>query len=188
MSEALSLVNHFLVAMPSLTDLVFSQSVIYICEHDDRGTMGMMINRPLGHPISMIYDQLGIVKGNEPVKQYPLLFGGPIQAERGFVIHRPSGNWQTSMKVAGNDATITTSRDIIRAMAKNEGPKDALRVLGYVGWDKNELEREISKEDAWLVCPFRPELLYDVPFAERWKAAAMILGVDMDNMTSSGHA
>lgn len=188
MSTPMSLANHFLVAMPTLSDVVFSQSVIYICEHHDRGTVGMIINRPLGHPMSVIFEQLGIVPANEPIKQYPLMFGGPIQAERGFVIHRPLGKWQSSMPVFGDQVAITTSNDIVRAMAQNQGPKDALMVLGYVGWDKRELEREIVKEDAWIVCPFNPELLYDVPFAERWKAAAMTLGVDMDSITGSGHA
>ena len=188
MSTQMSLANHFLVAMPMLTDVVLSQSVIYICEHHDRGTVGMIINRPLGHPMSVIFEQLNIVPAKEPIKQYPLMFGGPIQAERGFVIHRPPGKWQSSMPVLGDQVTITTSNDIVRAMAQNQGPKDALMVLGYVGWDKSELEREIVKEDAWIVCPFNPELLYDVPFAERWKAAAMTLGVDMDSITGSGHA
>lgn len=188
MSTQMSLTNHFLIAMPSLSDVVFSQSVIYVCEHHERGSVGMIVNRPIGHPMSVIFDQLGIVPTDDKIKQYPLMFGGPIQSERGFVIHRPTGLWQSSLTLLPDVVTITTSNDIVRAISTNQGPKDALIVLGYVGWEKHELEREIVKEDAWMVCPFKPELLYEVPFAERWKAAARTLGVDMNNITGSGHA
>lgn len=188
MPTQMSLANHFLIAMPSIRDMVFSQSVIYICEHHERGSVGMIVNRPITHPMSIIFDQLNIVPINDHIKQYPLMFGGPIQSERGFVIHKPTGLWQSSLVLMTDEVTITTSNDIVKAIAMNQGPKDALIVLGYVGWDKRELEREIVKDDAWMVCPFKPELLYEVPFAERWKAAAMTLGVDMDHLIGGGHA
>ncbi|MCR9192496.1 MAG: YqgE/AlgH family protein [Gammaproteobacteria bacterium] len=188
MSTHLSLANHFLVAMPGLNDVVFSQAVIYICEHHERGTVGMIINRPTGHPASIVFEQLGIGMLDHETQQLPLLFGGPIQSERGFVIHRPTGNWQSSLSLMADEVTITTSNDIVRAIARHEGPKDALVVMGYVGWEFREIEREITKEDVWMVCPYKAELMFEVPFADRWKAAAMTLGVDMDNLTGSGHA
>lgn len=188
MPNQMSLVNHFLVSMPNLNDMIFSQSVIYVCEHHERGSVGMIVNRPLGHPMSIIFDQLGIKPSKPDIKQYPLMFGGPIQADRGFVLHRPSGKWQSSTIVLDDQVTITTSNDIVQAISRNEGPQDAMIVLGYVGWEKQELEREIAKENVWMVCPFKAELLYDVPFIERWRAAAMLLGVNMDDVTGSGHA
>ncbi len=188
MSTHMSLANHFLVAMPSLNDIIFSQAVIYICEHHEKGSVGMIVNRPTGHPASMIFDQIGISPNKDASKYLPLLFGGPIQADRGFVIHRPTGHWQSSLILVQDEVTITTSNDIVRSIANNEGPKDALIVMGYLGWDQRELEREVMKDNMWMVCPYHAELLYDIPFAERWKAAAMTLGVNMDNLTGSGHA
>lgn len=188
MSTPMALANHFLIAMPSLNDIIFSQAVIYICEHHEHGTVGMIVNRPTGHPASLMYEQLGIKTKADKDMHVPLLFGGPIQAERGFVIHRPAGHWQSSLLLVPDEVTITTSNDIIRAIAEGEGPKDVLIVMGYVGWEQKELEREIVKENAWMVCPYKAELLYEVPYAERWKAAAQTLGVNMDNLTGSGHA
>lgn len=185
MAIQMSLANHFLVAMPSLNDAVFAQSVIYICEHHIQGTVGLMINRPLEHPLNLVFEQLKIDPIDPSVGEMPLLFGGPLQQERGFVIHRPMGQWRSSMVLSQDDVTITTSNDIIRAIAGNEGPKDALVALGYVAWDNNQIEQEII-EDAWLVCPFKPELLYEVPFADRWKAAGLTLGVNMDQLISGG--
>lgn len=188
MSTPMALANHFLIAMPSLHDIIFSQTVIYVCEHHERGSVGMIINRPTGHPASLMFDQLGISAKMDKDQDIPLLFGGPIQADRGFVIHRPTGQWQSSLPLVPNEVTITTSNDIVRAIAEGEGPKDVLIVMGYVGWEQRELEREIVKENAWMVCPYQAELLYEVPYAERWKAAAQTLGVNMDHLTGSGHA
>lgn len=187
MSTPMALANHFLVAMPSLNDIIFSQALIYICEHHERGSVGMIVNRPTGHPASLMFEQLGIQSKSENI-HLPLLFGGPIQADHGFVIHRPTGHWQSSLSLVPDQVTITTSNDIIHALARGEGPKDVLIVMGYVGWDQKELEREIVKENVWMVCPYKAELLYEVPYAERWKAAAQTLGVNMDNLTGSGHA
>lgn len=188
MSKPMLLANNFLVAMPSLNDMIFSQSVIYICEHHERGTVGMIINRPTGHSVSLIFEQLGVKTVDSVNRFQPLLFGGPIQSDRGFIIHRPKGNWQSSLTLLPDEVIITTSNDIVTAIAHNEGPKDAVIVMGYVGWDQKELEREIVKDNLWMVCPYRSELLYEVPYAERWKAAAMTLGVNMDNLTGTGHA
>lgn len=188
MSTHMDLANHFLVAMPSLNDVIFSQTVIYICEHHERGTVGMIVNRPTGHPASMMFEQLGVSAVTDAAKYLPLLFGGPLQADRGFVIHRPTGHWQSSLPLIPDQVTVTTSNDIVRAIAKSEGPADVLIVMGYVGWEQRELEREIVKDNVWMVCPYNAKLLYEIPYAERWKAAALTLGVNMDNLTGSGHA
>lgn len=188
MSTFMALANHFLVAMPTLNDIIYSQTVIYICEHHERGTVGMVVNRPTGYPATVMFEQLGVNTVTDKAKQLPLLFGGPVQADRGFVMHRSHGQWQSSLSLVSDEVAITTSNDIVRAIALDEGPKDVLIVMGYVVWDKKELEREIIKNNTWMVCPYKSEILYEVPYAERWKAAARTLGVNVDNLTGSGHA
>lgn len=188
MTSHLSLANHLLIASPLLQDANFSHSVIYVCEHHVQGTIGLMINRPMKHSLSLVFDQLHIEPTHAEINQLPLLFGGPVQPERGFVIHRPSGHWQSSIALLPNEVTITTSNDIIRAIAHNSGPKDILVAMGYVGWSELKLEDEI-KSDSWLVVPFKPALLYDVPFEHRWEAAGLSLGIHMNELTlGAGHA
>lgn len=185
---ALSLRGHLLVAMPSIhaKDELFERSVIYVCEHQPEGAVGLIINRPLEYPLSFMFDQLHIESASAEQRDKPLLFGGPIQPERGFVIHRPFGSWRSSL-LLNNDVTITTSNDIIRAIARNDGPKDALVALGFVAWGEGQLDHEI--EDQWLVCPYDPALLYDTPFEKRWEQTALGIGVDINQLiTGSGHA
>ena len=182
-----SLANHLLIAMPSLDDPNFKHAVIYVCEHHVQGAVGLIINQPMPYPLSLVFKQLRIQPNLDEKNNQPLLFGGPISPERGFVIHRPFGDWQSSLTLR-EDVTVTTSNDIIRAIAEDDGPKDALITLGYVGWGENQLEQEMSEND-WLVCPYKPELLYDVPFKERWEYAGLMIGVNMNQLTSSvGHA
>lgn len=185
MTKQMSLANHFLVAMPSLNDIVFSQTVIYVCEHHIQGTVGLIVNRPTQYPLNLIFEQLNIVSDEEQIRNRPLLFGGPLQTERGFVIHRACGTWRSSLPLLTPDVTITTSNDIIRAIAKNQGPQEVLVALGYVGWQCSQLEQEII-DDAWLVCPFKSELLYEVPFEERWRLAGLSLGVHMEQLIAGG--
>lgn len=179
-----SFANHLLIAMPSMTDPNFRQTVIYVCEHNEQGAVGLIINRPMEYPLSMVFEQLNIESTQEESKARPLLFGGPVQPERGFVIHRPFGGWRSSLAVA-DDVTVTTSNDIIRAIAANNGPEDVLVTLGYAGWGEGQLEQEV-RDNAWLVCPYSPELLYKVPFEERWAFAARSIGVQMDRLSPGG--
>ena len=182
-----SLANHLLIAMPSLTDPNFERSVIYICEHHVQGTVGLMINRPMQFPLSIVFEQMQISPTSASRCQMPLLFGGPVQPERGFVIHRPTGGWRSSLSL-GEDVTVTTSNDIIRAIAADKGPEDVLVTLGYVGWSGDQLEQEVLG-NIWLVCPYSSEVLYEVPFTERWEYAGLTLGVKMSQLTSdAGHA
>ncbi|OGV49836.1 MAG: hypothetical protein A3F46_04925 [Legionellales bacterium RIFCSPHIGHO2_12_FULL_42_9] len=181
MARNTSLANHFLIAMPSFKDPDFEHSVIYLCEHHVQGTVGLIINRPMEYPLKLVFDQLNIVPEQDFQNQQPLLFGGPIQQERGFVIHRPPGEWRSSLHLR-DEVTVTTSNDIIRAIAVNKGPKNVLVALGYAGWTEEQFEKEL-KDNLWLVCPFRSELLYEVPFAERWEYAGRILGVKMNELS-----
>jgi len=179
--------NHLLIAMPQLGDQHFHHAVVYICENQSEGTVGLIINQPLQMPMGLVFQQMDIVPDNEAISTRPLLFGGPVQPERGFVIHRPEGTWRSSLMLQ-EDVNITTSKDILRAIAENKGPSDALVTLGYAGWGENQLEEEIIA-NMWLVCPYTPELLYDVPFDQRWEMAGRSIGVDMFQIGShTGHA
>lgn len=185
---SMSLANHLLIATPSIQNPEFAHAVIYVCEHHAEGTVGLIINRPMKHPLGIVFEQLKVEPTHAEKNMLPLLFGGPIQPERGFVIHRPFGKWHSSLALVPNDVTITTSNDIIRAIAHDEGPKDVLVALGYVAWSEKQLEEEIIN-DAWLVCPFNAALLYDVPFDSRWETAGLSIGVHMNQLTlGAGHA
>jgi len=187
MTITTSLANSLLIAMPSLNDPTFAKSVIYVCEHQTQGTVGLIINRPMQFPLGLVFDQLEIEPIHVESNRLPLLFGGPIQPERGFVIHRPFGGWRSSLALR-EDVTVTTSNDIIRAIADDTGPKDALVALGYVGWGAEQLDKELI-DNVWLVCPYKPELLYEVPFEQRWEYAGLTIGVKMDRLiTGEGHA
>lgn len=188
MATQMSLANHLLIASPLLQDSNLAHTVIYVCEHHVQGTVGLIINRPMKHSLSLVFDQLKIEPIHAEINHLPLLFGGPVQPERGFVIHRPCGHWQSSIALLPNDVTITTSNDIIRAIAHDTGPRDVLVTMGYVGWAELQLEKEIML-DSWLVVPFTPTLLYDVPFERRWEAAGLSIGIHMTDLTlGAGHA
>jgi putative transcriptional regulator len=188
MSENIStFANHLLIAMPKLHDPSFERSVVYICEHSEHGAVGMIINRPLEFNLSFVFEQMNIAVSEPDSNSLPLMFGGPVQPERGFVIHRPEGIWRSSLSLAG-DITVTTSSDIIKAIASGDGPEDALVTLGYAGWTENQLEEEV-RNNAWIVCPFDPSIIYDTPFDKRWEAAANSLGFDINFISSDeGHA
>ncbi|KTC68138.1 transcriptional regulator [Legionella birminghamensis] len=182
-----SFANQLLIAMPSLNDPNFQRAVIYVCEHNENGTVGLIINRPMQYPLGLVFEQMNIQPLRNEQNYQPLLYGGPVQPERGFVIHRPTGGWRSSLSLR-DDVTVTTSNDIIRAIADDTGPKDVLITLGYTGWGEHQLEEEVLT-NTWLVCPYKSEILYEVPFAQRWEYAGKILGINMSQLTSdAGHA
>lgn len=187
MTDLAALSNHLLIAMPSLQSPGFEHSVIYICEHVEEQAVGLIINQPMIYPLGIVFEQLNIEPLHLETKERPLLYGGPVQPERGFVIHKHFGDWRSSLLLS-EDVTITTSNDIIQAIANEKGPKDVLVTLGYSGWSDKQLEHEIMS-DFWLVCPYKSELLYEVPFEQRWSYAGSLLGVNMNQINStSGHA
>lgn len=182
-----TLANHLLIAMPSLHDPNFERTVIYLCEHHELGSVGLIINRPMQFPLSIVFEQLEIQPIRLENNRLPLMFGGPVQPERGFVIHKQAGGWRSSL-VLQDEVTVTTSNDIIRAIAQDTGPKDVLVTLGYAAWTGNQLEQEVM-DNVWLVCPYKSEILYEIPFNERWEYAGSTLGVNMNQISSSaGHA
>jgi putative transcriptional regulator len=182
-----TIVNHLLIAMPSLRDPNFEKTVIYLCEHRQEGSIGLIVNRPMQFSLSMVFEQLKIEPIHVEQSQLPLMFGGPVQPERGFVVHKTLGTWRSSLFLQ-EGVTVTTSNDIIRAIAEDKGPKEVLITLGYSGWVENQLEQEIL-DNLWLVCPYRSEILYEVPFKDRWEYAGSTLGIKMNQLSETiGHA
>jgi len=186
MTEATFLNNQLLIAMPSLQDPNFNRSVTYICEHNQYGAVGIMINRPTDTYLSYILEHLKITADEQKVKEMPLLYGGPVQQSQGFIIHRPVGHWRSTLEIS-KDIAITTSQDILEAIAHGKGPEDVLIALGYAGWEAEQLEQEI-RDNSWLNCPATPELLFNIPFSERWTISASLLGIDFNQLSSDvGH-
>lgn len=181
------LTNHLLIAMPSLADPNFAQSVTYLCEHTGEGALGIVINRPSGIRVGDLLEHLDIRVGVAGIADRPVFAGGPVQRERGFVLHCPVGNWEASRAITG-ELAVTTSRDILEAIARGDGPTDWLLALGYAGWSAGQLEEELA-ENAWLNGPAPREILFQRPLEERWRAAAALLGVDLGRLSSqTGHA
>jgi len=182
-----NLTNQFLIAMPSLADPNFYHTVTYVCAHNDEGAMGIVINRPMEMSLGDILSQMEIEITDDEAKIVPIFDGGPVQRERGFVIHRRGGDWDAMLPVS-DDISVTTSRDILAAVAKGEGPGQALIALGYAGWGAGQLEREMA-DNAWLNGPADQRILFDLPHEQRWEAAAALLGVDFDRLSDqTGHA
>jgi putative transcriptional regulator len=187
MSSGADLTNHFLIAMPALSDPNFTQTVTYLCEHTPEGAMGIVINRPSEVTLGEVFDQLGIEKACAQASRSTIYVGGPLQQERGFVLHPGGTAWEATLPVS-SEVSITTSRDVLTAIASGEGPKEYLIALGYAGWGAGQLEEELI-DNAWLSGPADPEVLFRVPSPRRWRAAAALLGVDLSLLSSdSGHA
>jgi len=182
-----SLTGHFLIAMPSLNDGFFNQTVTYICEHDENGSFGIIINQQTDITLEQITKEMAIESENNEHDEQPVFIGGPVDQGRGFILHRPTGNWQSSLKV-NNSVALTTSKDILQAIVKNEGPKDSIVALGYAGWAAGQLDSEMAN-NTWLSCPADEQIIFNTPVEERWKAAAKLIGIDLSLLSSdAGHA
>lgn len=183
-----NLQDHLLIAMPVLKDINFSRSVVYICAHSDDGAMGIMINQPLlDIDLGEVMKQMDIELGKKEIAHLPVLLGGPVQPERGFILHNKKQLWESSL-VTSDELAVTSSQDILQALAEGKGPHEFLIMLGYAGWGSGELEKEILAND-WLVAPANHEILFDTPFEKRWEKAAESIGVDIHNLSSDvGHA
>jgi putative transcriptional regulator len=182
-----SLNNHFLIAMPGLSDPNFHHTATLICEHNEDGAIGIVINRPLGISLGDILDHMNIKANSEAIAARPVYMGGPVQGERGFVVHEPLGNWDATLKVTDNTG-VTSSRDILEAIAQGAGPEKSFVTLGYAGWGPGQLEQELAA-NAWLSGPANSGIVFDVPYEQRWEAAAALIGVDLKLLSSdAGHA
>ncbi len=187
MAEAHNLAGHLLIAMPAMMDPNFARTVTYICEHSDQGTLGLVINRPLDINLGDVFAQLELEECDKEMSARPVLHGGPVHMERGFVIHEAEEHWENSTAI--NDSIqVTTSRDILTAMANGRGPKRSTVALGYAGWGAGQLEQEIL-ENSWLNTPANAQIIFDTPFADRWQQSAQLLGIDLSTISAeAGHA
>ncbi len=188
MDIQVGLANQFLIAMPTLLDPNFYHSVTYIIEHNKEGAMGIVINQPVDLTFGEMAKQLGLESdNNSQLLNQTIYRGGPVELERGFVLHEPVGKWESTLKISDNIA-ISTSSDIVAAIAKGEGPSDSLVALGYAGWGAGQLEKEIA-ENAWLSGPADASVIFKTNVKDRWKAATKLLGVDINQISGVvGHA
>ena len=181
------LANQLLIALPTLADSPFERSVALICQHDEDGAMAVVVNRASEYTLGEVFQQMGITSHDETLCAQPVLAGGPVHPERGFVLHDGDREWDSSLPI-GERLHVTTSRDILEAMARGEGPRHVTVALGCAGWGAGQLESELV-ENSWLTAPADFELLFALPLASRWQAAAGRIGVDMSRMADySGHA
>ena len=184
--EFSSLKNHLLIAMPSLHDGLFDRSVIVVCEHNAEGAMGVVINRILDINMADALKAIDIRPSEEMIHR-PVYWGGPVSPQHGFILHQPPGDWESSLLVSDTLA-LTSSPDILAAIAEHRGPEQYLLTLGYAGWGEGQLEKEIS-ENSWLHGPVDPRVLFQLPAGERWQEAARVLGIDMRLLSGAvGHA
>ena len=187
MSDTHHLANQFLIAMPNMADPNFSRTVTFLFEHSAQGAMGIVINRPTKMQLAEVFLQLKLPCANTSVEHQSVLQGGPVKTEQGFVIHRNSGNWEYSVQVSDN-IQITTSRDILAAMARGDGPPSAIVALGYAGWGAGQLEAELQA-NCWLTADVDERVLFDLPYEDRWDAAVRLLGIDASRLgPDAGHA
>jgi putative transcriptional regulator len=189
--DTVSLANHFLIAMPAMDDPNFSRTLTYICEHNADGAIGIIVNRPTDLNLAGLFDRVSIPLDDEATEarfaHLPVYFGGPVQTDRGFVLHRPTGQWQSSLNI-GEGIALTSSRDILQAMAVNGEPAEVLVSLGYAGWTAGQLEWELS-QNSWLTVAANADIIFSTPPEERLPAAMQLLGIDFARLSEvAGHA
>lgn len=187
MDSVNSLTNQLLIAMPGMADPNFGTTVTLICEHNDDGALGIIINRPLNLKLSGLFEQLSVDDADPAAASNPVMSGGPVGTERGFVLHDKDHSFENTLAVS-DDIRLTFSRDVIDAMAAGEGPAKSLVAIGYAGWEPGQLEAEMLA-NSWLNVAATPQLVFDTPFEERWDSAARLLGIDMASISpDAGHA
>jgi len=182
-----SLSNQLLIAMPGMADPNFSSTVTLVCEHNDKGALGVVINRPLTLSLGGLFEQLELTDADQTNADSPVLSGGPVAREQGFVLHNPGASYDSSIAVSP-DIHLTLSRDVLDALATGSGPDQSLVALGYAGWDAGQLEEEMLS-NTWLTVPASPDIIFDVPFPDRWSVAAKSIGIDISKISvHAGHA
>ncbi len=196
-SASTQLSHHFLIAMPGLEDEVFGRSVVYVCEHSARGAMGLIINKPAEMGMRELFDKVDLPLHRQDLLTQPVMLGGPVHTERGFVLHEPvrmadpaedGGSIYASTLTVPDGLEMTTSRDVLEALASGAGPRRVLITLGYASWGEGQLESELA-ENSWLTVPAQPEVVFDAPIAQRYDKALELLGLQAWMLSpEAGHA
>lgn len=193
MSEAgtINLTNQFLIAMPGMADDTFSGAVVYLCEHNERGALGLMINKPIDIKLKDLFERVDLTLDRQDLSDEAVYFGGPVQTERGFVLHDPRdaevGHYNSSLQVPGG-LEMTTSKDVLEALSQGAGPKRILVTLGYSGWGAGQLEDELSR-NGWLTVAADPGIIFDTPVEDRYNHALGLLGISLSMLSQeAGHA
>jgi putative transcriptional regulator len=185
--DSVNLTDHFLIAMPTLEDPYFSNALVYICEHNENGALGIIVNRPIDMDLAGLFEKIDIKLEDESLARLPVYFGGPVQLDRGFVLHRPLGIWQSTLAVNA-EVGLTSSRDVLVSVGSLGLPADVLVTLGYAGWDAGQLEDELA-ENSWLTVPAQASILFDLPPEGRLPAAMQKLGISFSQLSDvAGHA
>ena len=197
---SIDLKHHFLIAMPGLEDETFARSVVYMCEHSPRGAMGLIINKPADISMRHLFDKVDLTLRREDLMQNPVSQGGPVQTERGFVLHEPlhdplrkdkpeqEGSAYASTLTVPGGLEMTTSRDVLEALSSGAGPRRVLITLGYASWGEGQLESELG-ENTWLTVPASADVIFEVPMAERYDRALDLLGLKSWMLSpDAGHA
>ncbi len=179
--------GHFLIAMPTLNDGYFNQTVTYICEHNENGSFGVVINQETGITLNRIAAEMKLTSKEDYNNNQNVFIGGPVDQDRGFILHQPHGNWKSSIKVS-NKIALTSSKDILQSLINNQGPENSIVTLGYAGWSAGQLESEMAS-NTWLSCPADEQIMFNTPTEERWLAAAKLIGIDLSLIScEAGHA
>ena len=182
-----NLTHHFLIAMPSMADPHFFRSLTYIAEHSEQGALGVIVNRPIDMNLGMLFERVELPLETEHFAGQPVYFGGPVQTDRGFVLHRPAGEWQSTLRV-NDEIALTSSRDILQAIGSAGEPHEVLVTLGYAGWAAGQLEQELA-ENAWLTVTADTSIIFDLPPEARLSAAMQKLGINFASLSDvAGHA
>lgn len=170
-----------------MADPHFSRTLTYVCEHNERGALGVVVNRPIDMTLGALYERLSLTLEDRATAASPVFYGGPVQTDRGFVLHAPAGDWQSTLRVS--DAIgLTTSKDVLVSLGRGDGPRKVLVMLGYAGWSPGQIESEIT-QNAWLTVEAKDAILFDLPAEDRLPAAMALLGVDFARLSdAAGHA
>ncbi|OYW33820.1 MAG: hypothetical protein B7Z51_00585 [Methyloversatilis sp. 12-65-5] len=186
-TSTVNLTGHFLIAMPAMADKNFARTLTLVCEHNDQGALGVIVNRPIDMSLEDLFERIELTLESPRFQGQPVYFGGPVQTDRGFVLHRPVGEWQSTIDV-GNGLGLTSSRDVLQALGSEIEPDDVLVTLGYAGWQAGQIEWEMA-QNAWLTVPADSGIIFDLPPEERLVAAMQLLGVDFASLSDvAGHA
>lgn len=185
-ANSFSLANHFLIAMPDMQDQFFRESVVYICEHNADGAMGIIVNKPSPIMMDLLFDAAKTPTPERFHGQW-VLMGGPVQVDRGFLVHTPTGSWESSLLVT-DDIAMTTSRDIIIGLTQDNEVSKALATIGYSSWSAGQLEQELAA-NSWISVPADMKVLFDIPYKQRYQAALKLLNINVANLSGlAGHA